>query len=593
MSTKKALGKLIANILPAGSRRRIFAGQLNARLKPNTVMNIVDYESWIKRIEPQTLSPAMTNQKNMISLVVPCFNTPEKYIKELIGSLRSQTYDNWQLCLADGSSDEELATKIKQAASQDERIKYQRIKNTGIAGNTNAALAMASGDYIAFLDHDDILPTWALNEVAAAIVQNPKTDLFYSDEDRLSEDGKIRVAPLFKPDWSPDLFLCVNYVSHFLVAKSELVKKKIKRLDPKYDGSQDYDFVLRALDHNAQIVHIPKILYHMRMAKTSTAKLITVKNYAHIAGNKTIAAYLKRNNIDAKVEEVPERPTNHRIKYPLRPKTLVSIIIPFKDKPDLLKACIESIESKTTYQNYELILISNNSTASSTADYIDQLKGHNKVKIYYYDKPFNYSALNNFGAQKAKGSMLIFLNNDTEVITPDWLEELAGVAQRKEIGAVGPLLLYPDQTIQHAGVIVGMLGAAGHIFRGLKLGALTPFWLPDWPRNYLAVTGACLAVETKKFKEVSGFDESFVMAGSDVVLGLDLVEAGYRNIYWPYSQLLHHESKSVISYAKAPITDYHNSMKRYKPYLDYKDPYFNPNLDLMSEIPILRRSYDN
>ena len=596
MKAKKALVKLAAGFLPPGSRRRVTAGKLKARLKPGTVMNIVDYEDWIKRLEPQTLSPVVTDQKYKISLTVPCFNTPEKYIKELIGSLKAQTYQNWQLCLADGSSDKSLAVKIKRAANQDQRISYQKVENTGIAGNTNSALAMASGDYIAFLDHDDILPAWALNEVATVITQNPQADLFYSDEDRLSEDGKIRLAPLFKPDWSPDLFLCVNYVSHFMVAKRELVKNKIKRLDSKYDGSQDYDFVLRAIDSGAEIIHIPKILYHMRMAKTSTAKRITVKNYAHIAGNKAVAAFLERNKIGAKVEEIPNRPTNHRLKYSLKPKTLVSIIIPFKDKVHLLKACIESIETKTTNCDYELILISNNSTEPSTSDYISHLKANKKIRIYNYDKPFNYSELNNFGAQKAKGGVLVFMNNDTEVITPEWLEELASVAQRKDIGAVGPLLLYPDHTIQHAGVIVGLLGTAGHVFRGLALGTLTPFWLPDWPRNYLAVTGACLAVEAKKFQQVNGFNEDFIMAGSDVVLGLDLAEAGYRNIYWPYAQLLHHESKSVGgngTYTSAPVSDYHHSMKRYKPYLGYKDPYFNPNLDLMSEIPILRRSYDN
>jgi glycosyltransferase involved in cell wall biosynthesis len=585
--------KTISVLLPPGSRRRILAGRLKARLKPNTAMNVLDYEDWIKSIEPQTLSPVLVKQDKKISIVVPCFNTPEQYIKELISSLINQSYRNWQLCLADGSADDNLTVNIQRAAATDTRIIYRKVKNAGIARNTNQALELADGDYIAFLDHDDILPGWALNEVAAAAHKNPKADLFYSDEDRLTEDGKVRIAPLFKPDWSLDLFMSVNYVSHFLVAKRSMINK-IKRLEPQYDGSQDYDFVLRALDHNAQVVHIPKILYHMRMAETSTAKNITVKNYAHIAGQKAIAAYLKRNHIKASVLEIPDRPTNHRLKYELKPNTLVSIIIPFKDNVDLLKACIESIKSKTTYRNYEIILVSNNSSEPATQEYLGSLKNDEKVNIHSYDKPFNYSALNNFGVQKAKGDVLVFLNNDTEVIAPEWLEELASVAQQKQNGAVGALLLYPDLTIQHAGIIVGMLGAAGIIFRGLKLGTLTPFWLPDWPRNYLAVTGACLCVEKVKFKAMGGFNEDFIMAGSDVTLGIDLFERGYRNVYWPYAKLTHHESKSVGGggkYTTAPPSDYEQSMKHYKPYLNYKDPYFNPNLDLMSEIPILRRSY--
>jgi len=364
---------------------------------------------------------------------------------------------------------------------------------------------------------------------------------------------------------------------------------KLKELRSEYDGSQDYDLVLRALDHQPKIAHISKVLYHMRMAKNSTARQISIKDYAHTAGNRAIADYFTRNHVEAQVLTMQDRPTNHRIKYRPKGAPLASIIIPFKDKSDLLKKCIKSIEEKTSYKNYELILISNNSTEKATKNYLKRLKNNKKTKIYYYDKPFNYSALNNFGRRQASGEVLVFLNNDTEIISPEWLDELIGVAQQPEIGTAGPLLLYPDQTIQHAGIIVGLRGVAGHVFKDLKLGVLTPFWLPDWPRNFLAVTGACLAVEAGKFDKVKGFDEKIVMAGSDVVFGIDLFEAGYRNVYWPYAVLTHHESKSVGSYANAPPSDYKHSIVRYKPYLNYGDPYFNDNLDIMSEIPILRR----
>lgn len=503
----------------------------------------------------------------------------------------NQTYPNWQLCIADGSTHKNNSSPIKQLATKDDRIEYIKVNgNLGISGNTKAALLCAKGDYVAFLDHDDVLPTWSLNEVAQSIHDHPEGDIFYSDEDRLSDNGKIRMTPLFKPDWSPDLFMSANYITHLFVIKKGLMQK-LKGLRSEYDGSQDWDLALRALSFNPTIIHIPKILYHMRMAKGSTARDIGEKNYAHEAGKKAIQAYLSHKKIPAEVLEIPGRSTNFRLKYQLEGRPLISIIIPFKDKVSLIKKCLKTIE-KSTYDNYELILISNNSTEKSTHSFLNKLKNNKEIKILNYDKPFNYSKINNFGRRNAKGKVLVFLNNDTEIITKEWLEELASVALRPEIGAVGPLLFYPDKTIQHAGVTLGMTGLAGHIFRQLKPGTLTYFWLPDWPRNYLAVTGACLAVEAKKFDAIKGFNEDFIVAGSDVVLCLNLFELGYINLYWPYVRLTHHESKSVGSYKNAPISDYNLSRELYKPYLNYKDPYFNPNLSLDSEIPELREKYE-
>lgn len=531
------------------------------------------------------------DQSIRISIIVPTFNTPKKYLADLIDSLMAQTYTNWQLCVGDGSTDEITSSFIKSYADTDDRIVYAKSPgNLGISGNSNVALKNATGDYIAFLDHDDKLPAWSLNEVATAIKANPHAQIFYTDEDRLTENGKSRMAPLLKPDWSPDLFLSANYMAHFFVIQAGLMKK-LRELRTDYDGSQDYDLALRALDHNPKIVHIPKVAYHMRMAKGSTAKSIGEKDYVHDSGKRAIEAYLKRHKIKADVLGMTDMPTNHRIRYHLQKQPMVSVIIPFKDKVELLMACLDKLKA-TTYDDYEIILVSNNSQEGKTENYLESLKGKKHIKIFKYDKPFNYSAINNFGRKKAKGSVLIFLNNDTEVINEDWMKELVSVAGRKENGAVGPLLLYPDKTIQHAGVILGLTGMAGHVFRDTKLGTLTPFLLPDWPRNYLAVTGACLAIEARKFDEVGGFNEDFIMAGSDVVLCLDLTKKGYKNVYWPFARLVHHESKSVISYQYAPPSDYNNSLIHYRPYLNYNDPYFNPNLSLESEIPILRTAYD-
>jgi GT2 family glycosyltransferase len=539
------------------------------------------------------LSPVLKDQEILISIVVPCFNTPERYIKALIKSLVDQTYQNWQLCIADGSTDNKLADMIELQAGQDKKIAYVRAQgNLGISGNTNMAIGIAKGDYVGFLDHDDILPAYSLNEMMSAIKTNPKADILYSDEDRLSENGQIRMSPFFKPDWSPDLFLSANYVTHFFIMRTKLLKK-LGGLKSKYDGSQDYDLMLRAIELEPEIVHVPKILYHMRMAKSSTAASISVKDYVHDSGQRAIADYFKRNNIEAEVLQIPDRPTNHRVKYALDSKVKTSIIIPFKDKVDLLKVAVGSIQKKTIYNNYEIILISNNSIEKETFDYLDKLKKEKNIKVYKYDEPFNFSAVNNFGRSKASGQVLIFLNNDTKVINGEWLEELASVAMRKEVGEVGALLFYPDKTIQHAGVVVGMLGVAGHIFRRLKPGTLTPFWLPDWPRNYLAVTAACVAVEASKFDKVGRFDENFKTAGQDVCLGISLYEAGYRNVYWPFARLVHYENVSVGAYNERDDNahDYNESMKYYKPYIEKGDPYYNPNLDSMSEIPILRRNY--
>ncbi len=550
-----------------------------------------DYQAWIDKVEPRLFEADNAdsqhnheNQGPLISIVMPCFNTPKKYISPLLESVINQTYQNWQLCLADGSDQQATKNSIKELARQDKRIKYIDVKeNLGIVGNTNIGIDNASGEYVAFLDHDDVLSPFALSEVVSVLNWDPKLDLVYSDEDKLSDDGEKRSLPFFKPNWSPDLLLGVNYITHFVVARKAIVDE-IGGLRPGFDGAQDYDFLLRFTEKTDRIGHIPKILYHWRLADGSTSKNVGEKDYADTAGRRALADAVERRKLEADVLEIRNRPTNYRLKYKLPAKQpKVSIIIPFKDKPDLLKQCVGSILSKTTYKNYEIILVSNNSKEEETHKYLNTLKLNEKCKIYLWDHPFNYSAINNFGSKQAGGEYLVLLNNDTEVLTSDWLEELIGVASQQGVGAVGPLLYYPNKTIQHAGIIVGMKVMAGHVFRHRLLTDWTDFGMPAWPRNYLAVTGACLAIEHAKYKEVGGLDETFLVAGNDVALGISLHEAGYRNIYWPFAELIHHENLSVGSYDNGIQLDYDHSLKYYRPYLGGRDPYFNINLDLMNE----------
>lgn len=555
---------------------------------------VFDYNDWVTKVEPTLWRQYDGKKQPLISIVVPAYNTPDKYLKPLVQSLLDQTYDNWELCIADASTDNERRQAIKSIAKTDKRIKYVAKKGLHISDNTNKALKLATGEFVGLLDHDDILSPHALEEVVAAICSPVKPDVIYSDEDKLSDDGKVRSLPFFKPDWSPDLLLGVNYITHFLVVRKKLIDS-IGGLRSAYDGAQDYDLLLRLTEKTKKIVHIPKILYHWRLADGSTAKTVGEKNYADDAGQNALRDAVKRRKIKADVVEIPDRPTNYRLRYHLPKKQpKVSIVIPFKDKANLLRQCVTSIIEKTTYNEYEIILVSNNSVEDETKELLKSYKGIKKIRIYEWNNPFNYSKVNNFGVSKSKGEYIVLLNNDTEVITPEWLDELVGVASQPGVGAVGPMLLYPDKKngIQHAGIILGMGTMAGHVFRHRQPQEWTAFGLPTWPRNYLAVTAACLMVEKRKYLQVGGLDEVFTVAGNDVAFCLRLHEAGYRNIYWPLASLYHYESVSVGSYNNGIQLDYDHSLKYYKPYHDRGDHYFSPNLDLMNEQVGLRSVYE-
>jgi glycosyltransferase involved in cell wall biosynthesis len=555
----------------------------------------IDYEEWIEKNEPVLWQKHNPNLgQPLVSIVVPAYNTPNKYLQPLVESLVNQTFSNWQLCISDASTDVERQVAIEDICKKDKRIAYVYAKGLHISANTNQALKLVKGDYVGLLDHDDVLSPHALEEVVSVIQKNTEVELIYSDEDKLSDDGKTRQLPFFKPDWSPDLLMGVNYITHFLVVKTDLLKE-VNGLRSDFDGAQDYDLLLRLTEKTNKIVHIPKILYHWRLADGSTAKEVGEKSYADTAGQRALQEAVQRRRINAEVVEIPDRPTNYRLRFSLPKKQpMVSIVIPFKDKPELLKQCVESILTKTTYENYEIVLVSNNSEEKETFRLLDRLGKSTKCRVYKWDFPFNYSKVNNFGVSKAKGEYIVLLNNDTEVITPEWLDELVGVSSQPGVGAVGPLLLYPDTKngIQHAGVILGMGSMAGHVFRHHQPGDWTHFGIPLWPRNYLAVTAACMIVSRKLYDEVGGLDEAFIVAGNDVAFCLSLHEKGYRNIYWPYASLYHYESVSVGTYNNGIQSDYDHSLKYYKKYHELGDPYFNKNLDLMNEQIGMRSEYE-
>jgi glycosyltransferase involved in cell wall biosynthesis len=594
---KRIARRLLEQVVPHNSKRRLLLKRAIGRAPTVTIK--FSYGEWIRTVEPDlfhqtAVSLKAVGYKPFISIVLPCYNTPKRYVDQLLESVLNQVYQNWELCLVDGSTDKDAAAYLKQCATQDKRIRYTSVgENLGIVGNTNIGLESSRGEFIAFMDHDDTLSPYALAEVVLCLNQKPETDLVYSDEDKLSDDGKQRLLPFFKPDWSPDLLLGVNYITHFVVARATLVKN-IGGLRKGFDGAQDYDFLLRFSEKTDHIEHIAKILYHWRLAEGSTAKTVGEKSYADTAGQRALRDVIKRRKLHAKVIEIPERPTNYRLNFLLPSKQpKVSVIIPFKDKADLLKTCTTSIFEKTTYQNYELILLSNNSVEPETKALLAQLKQDSRCKVYEWNETFNFSKINNFGVSKASGEFVVLLNNDTEVITPSWLEELVGVAAQKGVGAVGPMLLYPDQKngIQHAGIILGMNTMAGHVFRHRQPGEWTDFGSPDWPRNYLAITAACLAIKKSLYERLGGLDEIFTVAGQDVAFGIKLHEAGYRNIYWPFARLYHYESVSVVTYNNGIQLDYDHSLDYYRPYLNWHDPYFNSNLDLMVEQITLRKDY--
>ena len=510
------------------------------------------YQKWIRhhlpdRNELEKQKKTSFGYRPKISFVVPLYKTPEKYLRRLTESFQEQTYSNWELCFSDGSGAQSPLTELlKELTAKDNRIKYvSHEESLQISENTNSAIEIATGDFIAFADHDDELTPNALFECVKAINEKPQTLVIYTDEDKMSMDGHKFFQPHFKPDYNPDLLCTVNYICHLFVVSRKVIEK-VGGLRSEFDGAQDYDFVLRCVEavKDEEICHIPKILYHWRCHEDSTAENPESKLYAFEAGRRAVQAHYERTGIHAEVFK-GEYLGLYRTKFIRDHDPLISIIIPNKDHIDDLKRCMESIEQKSTYKNYEYIIVENNSTDSATFEYYKKLEAENpKVRMVYWDGVFNYSAINNYGASFAKGEYLLLLNNDTEIINPDCLEELLGYCMRKDVGAVGARLYYEDDTIQHAGVVIGFGGIAGHCFVQQKRGTTGYCHRIICAQDYSAVTAACMMVKKSAFDAVGGLSEELAVAFNDIDFCMKLRKAEYLIVYNPYAELYHYESKS-------------------------------------------------
>ena len=546
-----------------------------------------DHQQRCNRQSAMTAVAAMSTRP-LISIVMPVHDVDPRWLHEATDSVRNQFYPHWELCIVDDASAraETRAALSAIANLRDQRIRMSRLDdNAGIAGASNAALAMASGEYVGLLDHDDVLARDALLEMARVIVADAP-DLLYSDEDKLDENGG-HVEPNFKPDFSPDYLLSNNYICHFLVIRRELLDR-IGAFRVGFDGAQDYDLVLRASEMAHHIAHVPLVLYHWRKATNSTAGSIEAKPAAVEAGRRAVDDALARRGIRGRAQHGPFAAT-YTVRRTLAERPLISIIVPFRDKPDLLRACFESVLETSTYAAFELIGIDNGSTGSSTQELMRELTTRDRrIRFERYDAPFNYSAINNFGVRHARGEYLLFLNNDTRVIAPDWLEAMLEQSARPEVAVVGAKLLYEDTTIQHAGVIAGLNGVAGHAHLGLPRDYPGYFAKTQLIHNVSAVTFACAMTRRKVFDELGGLDEcDLTIAFNDIDYCLRARERGYLVVYTPLAELYHYESKSRGSDFKDDathdrfLTEVAFMQRRHATLLRDGDPYYNPNLSLL------------
>lgn len=538
-----------------------------------------------RRREEETVFP----REIKISVLVPLYNTPEKFLREMIDSVVTQTYKNWELCLADGSDDKhtDVGRICQEYIEKDSRIKYQKIeKNLGISGNTNVCFSMATGNFIGLFDHDDVMHPSLLFECVKTVCEKD-ADYVYTDEATFTSPNLDDLIVLhFKPDYSPDNLRANNYICHFSMFDADLLKKT-GLFRPEYDGSQDHDMILRLTEEAKHVCHIPKILYYWRSHPNSVAADIGAKTYAIDAAKRAVHDHMRDYyGIEVEVESTRAFPTIFQIKYPINGEPLISIVIPNKDHVEDLRRCITSIEKKSTWKNYEIVVVENNSVEQSIRDYYKELESDPKVKIVTYEGGFNYSRINNVGVKETKGEYLLFLNNDTEVISPDWMEQLLMYAQRKDVGAVGAKLYYADNTIQHAGVVIG-LGAhrsAGHTHYKMPREHLGYMGRLCYAQDVTAVTGACLMVKKSIYEEVDGLDESFTISLNDVDLCLKIREKGYLNIFTPFAELYHYESKTRGMEEGEKLRRYERECAhfrdKWKEQLDAGDPYYNPNFSL-------------
>ena len=555
-----------------------------------------DYERWIRERENRDENiegqrKEILEDNPVISIVMAVYRTPIPLLRKAIQSVQTQTFPDWELVIANGSSyDSAIQYLLQEAADNDSRIKIITLEeNLGIARNMNAALAAAAGDWVTFLDHDDMLAPFALYEVAETIRLRHKADFIYSDEDHMAADGKKRFEPHFKPSFSPETLLSYNYICHMIVIKKNLVAK-IGNFRPEMEGSQDYDLILRAVEKASCVVRIPKILYHWRTSPTSVSDNPESKLHAYSAARAALTDCLKRRKLDGEVHD-GQFLSSYQITYRIPENTKVSVIIPNKDHAGDLAEALESVEKASRFPGspeIEIVIIENGSTDKAVFELYLKLKKNPGVKIIEWKEGFNYSALNNFGVKHASGNILLFLNNDVRSLNDDWIIRMVEYAVQENIGAVGAKLYYPDLTIQHAGIVVGIQNIAGHAHKNFHRNAFGYMNRLKIIQNVSAVTGACLAVRKSVFEEAGGMDEKFAFAFNDVDLCLKFLKHGYRNIFTPFAELIHHESKTrgyedTSEKRRRFEEECKLFQKKWKDFLLTGDPYYNPNLTLQKE----------
>ena len=603
---KKGIAYLQRNGLPR-TIKRVFE-----KISEKFTGHPESYKNWRKHVQP-TREELEAQEKNefllepLISVVVPLYKTPEYYLRELVDSILGQTYRNWELCLSDGSGpNSPLKQILTRLQREDERIHViDEGRRMGISENTNTALSLSKGEYIAFTNHDDMLPPNALYEFVRLINEHPDAELIYSDEDKVSMDGKTYFQPHFKTDFNIDLLCSMNYICHLTMVRRFLYER-VGGLRDQFDGAQDYDFILRCCEEafltadtsgrmggepaeeafERSIFHIPKVLYHWRSHSDSTSENPESKRYAFEAGMRAVQAHYDRIGVKAEVT-MGEYPGLYKTIYRM-PETppLVSIIIPNKDHVPDLDQCVRSIMQRATYPAYEFIIVENNSTEEGTFEYYREMEQkHDNFHVQYWNDEFNYSLINNFGVEAASGSYLLFLNNDTQIINEDCIEQLLGPCLREEVGIVGARLFYEDNTIQHAGVIIGYGGIAGHAFQGFPATANGYFSRIICQSDLSAVTAACMMVKRSVFEQLGGFDGTLKVAFNDIDFCLRVRKQGMLVVYNPYAMLYHFESKSRgMEDTPEKIARFNQEadelMRRWPDILKNGDPYYNPNLSL-------------
>ncbi|KJE77244.1 glycosyltransferase family 2 protein [Ferrimicrobium acidiphilum] len=553
-------------------------------------LDIESYLAWVREYDNEIDEPAIRSYlrgltyQPVVSIVMPTFNSPPEYVREAIESVRSQIYPNWQLCIVDDASTEPMVRQIIDEYTQvDQRIiSHMRVETGNIAAATNDGFAMATGEYVGLLDHDDLLRPHSLAWVVATLNQHPDTAILYSDEDKLTPDGR-RYSPYFKPDFDPLLLLAQNYMTHFFVVrKVELDQVGGQRLG--FDGSQDWDLALRLTEivDESQIQHIPAILYHWRMATGSTAIKVQLKPQAMANGMRAVAEAIERRRLPATIEPVAED-AYHLIHFRPVGNPKVSIIIPTRNHADLLSQCLESL-AITDYPNYEIVIINNESDEQETLTLLEEVKSRPRHRVLDYPHPFNYAAMHNWAISQVEADYICMLNNDTEAINPSWLTEMVGLCQQDKMAAVGALLLYPDNTVQHCGITLNVIGEPGHRYKYSERGATGPNGQIVLTQRLSAVTGAAMVVSRTAFQAINGFDEQFAISLNDIDLCLRFIQAGYHVGYSPAAQLIHHESASRGTDAEPSKRQRHGTeviryWQKWAPQI-LNDPFHNPNISI-------------